>query len=290
MAMQKSRKQPKTSRLRKVPKRKSKKMPRKYPYYPAFDGKKSQPGTVKLVELCKQKWGATNLGIYNNRLMRNSKTAGKKLGDPGMEKYLSVHATGAACDVGYAKRSVGLEMWEFFINHTKELGIVEIHDYAFDADVTDKNPGYGRGYRCSRGEGMAGVKIYNAKENAGSFGGKWLHFELEPEMAKDANKFEAAFRAVEAKLAGAPAPAAAAAPAAPAPAPAPAPSGAPAFPGDLDIGSKGEAVKMVQQKVGATPDGDFGPATGKRVSAWRLKHGLGVGTKVGPKTWKRMFG
>lgn len=270
------------------PRRKAtKNMPRKYPYYPAFDGKKSQPGTVKLVDLCKQKWGATNLGIYNNRLMRNSHTAGKKLGDPGMEKYLSVHATGAACDVGYKNRKVGLEMWEFFINHTKELGIVEIHDYAFDADATDKKPGYGRGYRCSRGEGMAGVKVYNAKENAGSFGGQWLHFELEPEMAKDAKKFEAAFRAVEAKLAGAPAPAPA--PAA-APAPAPAPSSAPAFPGDLDVGSKGEAVKMVQAKVGAKPDGDFGPKTGQAVSKWRVANGMSAGTKVGPKVWAKMFG
>lgn len=260
-------------------------MPRKYPYFPAFDGKKSQPGTVALVKLCEAKWKAKNLGIYSNRLMRNSQTAGKKLGDPGMEKFLSVHATGAACDVGYPNRKVGLEMWEFFINHTKELGIVEIHDYAFDTNATDKKPGFGRGYRCSRGEGMAGVKNYNEKENAGSFGGQWLHFELDPEMAKDAKKFEAAFRAVEAKLAGgAPAPAPAAAPA-----PAPTP-GAPAFPGELDVGSKGEAVKLVQAKIGAKADGDFGPATGRAVSAWREANGLGKGTKVGPKTWKAMFG
>jgi hypothetical protein len=56
--------------------------------------------------------------------------------------------------------------------------------------------GYGRGYRCSRGEGLKGVKNYDAKDNAGSFGGKWLHFELSPEMANDAAKFEAAWRAL----------------------------------------------------------------------------------------------
>jgi peptidoglycan hydrolase-like protein with peptidoglycan-binding domain len=49
-------------------------------------------------------------------------------------------------------------------------------------------------------------------------------------------------------------------------------------------------VKMVQRVVGATPDGDFGPATGRRVSAWRAKNNLGKGTKVGPKVWKAMFG
>jgi hypothetical protein len=263
-----------------------KKMPRKYPYFPSFDGKKTQPGTAKLIELCQKKWkGTTNLGAYSNRLMRNSQTAGKKLGDPGMEKFLSVHATGAACDVGYPNRKVGLEMWEFFINHTKELGLVEIHDYAFDENATDKKPGFGRGYRSSRGEGMAGVKNYDAKNNAGSFGGQWHHFELDQTMAKDAAKLEAAFRAVEAKLAGSPAPAAPA----PAPAATPASSG-PAFPGDLDVGSKGASVKLVQAKVGAKADGDFGPGTGAKVSAWREANGLGKGTKIGPKTWKAMFG
>lgn len=171
-------------------------MPRKYPYYPSFDGKGAQPGTVKFVELCGKRWKTKNLGIYNNRLMRNSHTAGKKLGDPGMEKWLSVHATGAAADIGYPNRAVGLAMWNWFIAHTKELGLVEIHDYAFDANASDKKPGFGRGYRCSRGEGEKGVKIYDAKDNAGSFGGQWIHIELEPEFAKDAAKMEAAWRAL----------------------------------------------------------------------------------------------
>ena len=70
-------------------------MPRKYPYYPSFDGKGAQPGTEKLVELCGKRQKTKNMGIYVARLMRNSHTEGKKIGDPGMEKYLSVHATGA---------------------------------------------------------------------------------------------------------------------------------------------------------------------------------------------------
>lgn len=171
-------------------------MNRIYPYYPAFDGKKAQPGTEKLVELCNKRWKTKNLGIYNNRLMRNSATEGKKIGDPGMEKYLSVHATGAAADIGYPDRKTGLEIWEWLLKYTKELGIVEIHDYAFDANVKDGKPGFGRGYRCSRGEGQKGVKIFTAIDNAGSFGGQWLHVELEPEMAKNAKKFETAWRAL----------------------------------------------------------------------------------------------
>lgn len=171
-------------------------MARKYPYYPSFDGKGAQPGTEKLVELCHKRWKTSNMGIYSARLMRNSHTEGKKIGDPGMEKWLSVHATGAAADIGYPDRKTGVEMWDWFLAHTKELGISEIHDYAFDSNIKDGKPGYGRGFRCSRGEGAAGVKIFTADDNAGSFGGQWLHLELDPEMAKDAAKFEAAWRAL----------------------------------------------------------------------------------------------
>jgi hypothetical protein len=112
-----------------------------------------------------------------------------------MDKFLSVHSTGAACDVGYSDRKVGIAIWDFLLANTKELGIEEIHDYAFDANPKDKNQGYGRGFRCSRGENAAGVKIFTATDNAGSFGGKWLHIELSPAMAKDADKFTKAWEA-----------------------------------------------------------------------------------------------
>ena len=171
-------------------------MARKYTGNSDGDGKGAKPGTQKLIELCGKRWKFSNLGAYSNRLMRNSNTAGKKLGDPGMEKWLSVHATGRACDVGYTDRKAAVEAWDWFLKYSKELGIEEIHDYAFDSDKADKNVGYGRGYRCSRGEGVKGVKVYDSKDNAGSFGGKWLHLELSPEMANDAAKFEAAWRAI----------------------------------------------------------------------------------------------
>jgi hypothetical protein len=171
-------------------------MPRKYPYYPAKDHGKARPGTEKLADLCNRRWKTKNLGIYVSRLMRNSHTVGKTAKDPGMEKWLSVHATGAAVDIGYDDRKVGVEMYDWFLKYTKELGIVEIHDYAFDKNVKDGKPGYGRGFRCSRGEGKAGEKIFTESDNAGSFGGKWLHLELEPAMANDPERFEAAWRAL----------------------------------------------------------------------------------------------
>jgi hypothetical protein len=150
----------------------------------------ARAGTQKLVELCGRRWKFTNMGIFSNRSMNNPKAV---KGDP---KWLSVHATGRACDIGYSKREDAVEAWNWFLEHTEALGIEEIHDYAYDANVKDKALGWGRGYRCSRGEGQKGVKIYDSKDNAGSQGGKWLHIELSPAMADDAVKFEAAWRAL----------------------------------------------------------------------------------------------
>lgn len=150
----------------------------------------AKPGTEKLVEFCKRRWDFTNLGIFANRSMKNPKAV------PGDPKWLSVHATGRACDIGYTDRKKAVEAWDWFLANAAALGIEEIHDYAYDDDKADKEAGWGRGFRCSRGEGKAGVKIYNEKDNAGSQGGKWLHLELSPEMANDAAKFEAAWRAI----------------------------------------------------------------------------------------------
>jgi LAS superfamily LD-carboxypeptidase LdcB len=75
--------------------------------------------------------------------------------------------------------------------------------------------------------------------------------------------------------------------------PAPAPARvkkAPAFKGDLRRGSKGTAVKRVQRKIGATPDGDFGNMTHKAVVAWQRKNGLKPDGVVGRITWAKMFG
>jgi hypothetical protein len=149
----------------------------------------ARPGITRFVELA-QKRGFSNMGTFSNRQMNNP--AAKK-NDP---KFLSVHATGRACDIGYKDRNQALVMWDFLMANTRALGIEEIHDYAFDANLNDKELGWGRGYRCSRGEGNnpASVRIYDASNNAGSQGGRWLHVELNAEMADDARKFTAAWR------------------------------------------------------------------------------------------------
>jgi peptidoglycan hydrolase-like protein with peptidoglycan-binding domain len=89
---------------------------------------------------------------------------------------------------------------------------------------------------------------------------------------------------------GQPAPAPAPAPQAPQPAPA-APQGHP-YPGEpVKIGSTNiEAVKLVQAKVAAKVDGDFGSVTRQKVRDWQRRNNLHTDGVVGPKTWAAMFG
>ena len=64
-----------------------------------------------------------------------------------------------------------------------------------------------------------------------------------------------------------------------------------AYPGSpVRRGSQGVAVELVQAVVGATIDGDFGPATERRVREWQTRNGLLSDGIVGPISWKKMFG
>lgn len=163
---------------------------RPYPYYPAYNGGKETPGIRKFVDLMARRYGCTSLGTYVVRNMRNN----------SQPPQLSVHATGAAADVQYKDEKQARAIWDWLlgssiidgktVEHSERLGLVELHWYAYGD--------YGAGYRCSRGEGKAGVKIYTATENAGSYTGspRWFHAELSKEMAADAAKFEAAWRSL----------------------------------------------------------------------------------------------
>lgn len=168
-------------------------MPRKYSYYPSFDGGGPQAGTEKLVALCAKKWKTKSLGIYQVRLMKNDHTVGMKLTDPEAGKWMSTHATGAAADIQYPSEAVAREMWDFLLNNSEALGIEEVHWYAFGD--------FGAGFRCSRGEGKSGVKIFTQDDNAGSYQGSpsWLHVEISPSMAKNADKFSKAWDAAMSK-------------------------------------------------------------------------------------------
>jgi hypothetical protein len=56
----------------------------------------------------------------------------------------------------------------------------------------------------------------------------------------------------------------------------------------LKKGSKGAQVKDLQEFLGITADGDFGPGTEKVVMNWQSKNGLTADGIVGPKTWDAM--
>jgi putative chitinase len=57
----------------------------------------------------------------------------------------------------------------------------------------------------------------------------------------------------------------------------------------LKLGSEGEDVKKLQQKLGVDPIGKFGPKTDAAVREWQSKNGLTADGIVGPGTWGKMF-
>ena len=57
----------------------------------------------------------------------------------------------------------------------------------------------------------------------------------------------------------------------------------------LKIGSKGEDVKKLQEKLGLGADGVFGPGTEKAVKKWQIDHDLSADGLVGEGTWSKMF-
>lgn len=56
----------------------------------------------------------------------------------------------------------------------------------------------------------------------------------------------------------------------------------------LKKGSKGNEVKMLQEYLKITADGDFGPGTEQAVLKWQKSKGLKADGIVGPKTWDEM--
>jgi putative chitinase len=57
----------------------------------------------------------------------------------------------------------------------------------------------------------------------------------------------------------------------------------------LKLGSKGEDVKKIQQKLGVEAIGTFGPKTDAAVKQWQRDNGLKDDGIVGDGTWSKMF-
>lgn len=172
--------------------------------YTGFDkiGRVVPEGVAQFMDLLERRWNLTNLGILTVRVMRSApaqyqnKNADQLEKLPDYKKYMSVHATGRAIDAGYTNRKTAVEVWEWCLAHATELGIEEIHDYAYDPDGKGFLKAWGRGYRCNRADKAHGVKVYSASDNAGTPGGKWLHFEISPSMSGSAEKMLTAWKAI----------------------------------------------------------------------------------------------
>jgi hypothetical protein len=153
---------------------------RPYPYYPVTKpAKGKKAGTEWFVHACERRYKFKNLGTFVVRDMR---------GKPGQ---LSVHSLGVALDIGFNGQSakVVADAWQWFMDNTKALGIVEAHWY------TKPGTKYGIGYRCSRGEGDAGCIVWTADNNGGK-GGAWFHIELADEFALSEEKMSEAWRSI----------------------------------------------------------------------------------------------
>jgi hypothetical protein len=192
----------------------------------------------------------------------------------------SVHSTGRAADLSWRKSGKkgsgnyadAVALMDFLVLHADALQIESVHDYF-------PQP-FGRGWKCDR----ENWTVY-AKPTIGSApNGDWIHIEISPLHAKNALFYKEFFANLATAAGESPSPLT---PAAGAPAPL-----VFAYPGKpLQIGSKGDAVKLVQALVGGViTDGDFGKKTDHRVKEWQFAHNIAADGIVGPVSWKAMFG
>jgi hypothetical protein len=165
--------------------------------YTGFDkvGTATHPAAKKLAELLGKRYGMSYMGGLVVRVMRSAPAAIQKLdpNDPRCKPYMSVHASGRAVDVGSNDPKVLAAVFEFLVDNADELFIEEAHHYAFKAPGASK--AWGRGFRCSRANKDRGIVSWDAKNNGGTPGGLWIHYEVAAHA--DAKILEANFRATK---------------------------------------------------------------------------------------------
>ena len=249
-------------------------MARKYTGYNG-DAIGKQAGLEELVRQLCSKFPLFNNGTWVVRNMNNANLSKPKP---------SVHSTGRAADLSWRKSGKkgsgnyadAVALLDFLVLHAEALQIEELHDYF-------PQP-HGRGWKCDR----ESWKVYDKPTIGSAPGGDWIHLEISPLHAQNALYYKEFFANLATASGESPSPLT---PGAGAPAPVSAPL-AFAYPGKpLKIGSKGDAVKLVQAVVGGViTDGDFGTKTDHRVKEWQLAHNMAADGIVGPVSWKAMFG
>ena len=173
--------------------------------YTGFDkiGNKTHPAAAKLADLLKRRHKMTYMGGLSVRVMRSAPAAIQKLAptDPRCKPYMSVHASGRAVDVGLEgdPKEVAAKLTEiadYLVANATEFYLEEVHQYSWRNPAAPKGSKvWGRGYRCSRAKKDSGWLAWDAKNNGGTPGGLWIHFEVSPHANPVA--LEAHFRATK---------------------------------------------------------------------------------------------
>ena len=133
--------------------------------YTGWDGdaRGVQPGLKALVDVIVflNQGKIRNLGTWQKRYAK---------GKPGQP---SVHGTGRAADLGWTTKADADQLIRWLVDNADGLGLELLIDY---------NPKpFGRAWRCDR----ARWKSYDRRTVAGAPGGKWIHIEISPAMAKN---------------------------------------------------------------------------------------------------------
>lgn len=244
-------------------------------------------GLEKLVQLISAETGK-NLWNNGTWLVRNKR---------GKNSW-SVHGTGRACDIswrnmgerkGSGRYADAQKMMDFLVANADLLDIEAVFDYYPEP--------YGRGWKCDRNE----WRVYDRRAFSGSPGGDWFHVEIGNRLADDSTAMAEAWE--QAKSGGS-APKPAKKPATK-PAPEPVAKEEPSVPFVRKVkrGSRGEQVKIVQQRLadlgyknstGKKPivvDGLAGKTTEQRIKDFQSDHPCPpVDGIVGRLTWTALFG
>lgn len=154
--------------------------------YTGFDkiAKTKLPAVERFVAVMGGKFHLTNLGTLVVRVMRSAPASIQNLPptDPRCAPWLSVHATGRACDLGFTDTKQGRALaiaamgWLTRPDVSSALGVEEVHDYMGLTSPGAKR--WGRGWRCDR----ASWKNWSETDN-GQPGGAWIHVEVSPKVA-----------------------------------------------------------------------------------------------------------